>query len=101
MPLSATSTLGPWTLLYLSVIVAYFIGVALRRVIQYLRPGLVIGVGAFAEARARAALADSDVRIGRILHPSPASPVANRGWSQQAEKQLLRLGVKLADIMPP
>ncbi len=74
---------------------------ALRRVIQYLRPGLVIGVGAFAEARARAALADSDVRIGRILHPSPASPVANRGWSQQAEKQLLRLGVKLADIMPP
>lgn len=74
---------------------------ALRRVIQTLEPSLVIGVGAFAEARARTALADSDVRIGRILHPSPASPAANRGWSQQAERQLLRLGVELADIMPP
>jgi single-strand selective monofunctional uracil DNA glycosylase len=33
------------------------------------------------------------VRIGRILHPSPASPLANRGWAQQAEAQLKALGV--------
>jgi single-strand selective monofunctional uracil DNA glycosylase len=68
---------------------------ALQRAIKFLDPELVIGVGAFAEARATAALAEFDVRIGRILHPSPASPAANRGWSEQAEKQLLRLGVRL------
>ena len=68
---------------------------ALRSVVGILGPKWVIGVGAFAEARAAAALAGLDVRIGRILHPSPASPLANRGWSRQAEEQLLRLGVKL------
>ena len=66
---------------------------ALRRVVQLLQPGLVIGIGKFAEDRARSALADSDVRFGRILHPSPASPVANRGWAPQAEAQLRELGV--------
>jgi len=68
---------------------------ALRQVVEILRPGIVVGVGAFAEGRARAALADSDVRTGRILHPSPASPAANRGWSRQAEKQLRALGIRI------
>ena len=30
---------------------------------------------------------------GRILHPSPASPQANRGWAEQAVRQLQELGV--------
>ena len=68
---------------------------ALHGVVRALEPDLVIGVGAFAERRAAAALADIDVRIGRILHPSPASPVANRGWARQAEDQLRKLGVWL------
>ena len=68
---------------------------ALRRVVRALRPDQVIGIGKFAEQRAISALSGGDVRIGRILHPSPASPVANRGWSVQAEKQLLQLGVRL------
>ena len=68
---------------------------ALCDVIQALQPKLVVGVGKFAQDRAGAALADTGIRIGGILHPSPASPVANRGWAQQAEKQLLRLGVRL------
>jgi single-strand selective monofunctional uracil DNA glycosylase len=68
---------------------------ALRDVVRTLDPKLVVGIGKFAEDRARAALEDLDVRIGRILHPSPASPVANRGWAWQAEKQLSRLGVRL------
>jgi single-strand selective monofunctional uracil DNA glycosylase len=63
--------------------------------VRTLDPKLVVGIGKFAEDRARAALEDLDVRIGRILHPSPASPVANRGWAWQAEKQLSRLGVRL------
>jgi single-strand selective monofunctional uracil DNA glycosylase len=31
--------------------------------------------------------------IGRILHPSPASPAANRGWAEAATRQLADLGV--------
>jgi single-strand selective monofunctional uracil DNA glycosylase len=33
------------------------------------------------------------MRVGQILHPSPASPIANRGWAEAAEKQLATLGV--------
>jgi len=66
---------------------------ALRQVVQTLEPKLVIGIGKFAEDCARASIGDMDIQIGRVLHPSPASPVANRGWSQQAEKQLAHLGV--------
>jgi len=68
---------------------------ALRRVVELLAPRMVVGIGRFAEDRARAALAGLDVGFGRILHPSPASPAANRGWSQQAEQQLASLGVDL------
>lgn len=68
---------------------------ALRAVVDTLKPGLVIGIGKFAEDRAVAALADFDIKFGRILHPSPASPIANRGWSRQAEEQLSELGVRL------
>ncbi|MDD5299094.1 MAG: hypothetical protein PHD65_01215 [Gallionella sp.] len=54
----------------------------------------VIGIGAFAEARARDALAEvPGIRFGRILHPSPASPAANRGWAEQATKQMQELGL--------
>lgn len=61
--------------------------------VNTLRPEWVIGVGGFAEARALAVLSNSGVRIGRILHPSPASPAANRGWSEAATKQLVALGI--------
>lgn len=66
-------------------------------VVAALRPRVVAGVGAFATARARTALAghDADLTIGTVLHPSPASPLANKGWAQQAEKQLAALGVPL------
>ena len=67
---------------------------ALLQVVEILQPKLVIGIGAFAEARAESALADLDIRIERILHPSPASPVANRGWAQQAEQQLQQMGIQ-------
>lgn len=65
----------------------------LRQVVRTLHPDVVIGIGKFAEDRARAALAGCPVEIGSILHPSPASPVANRGWSGQAERQLERLRI--------
>ncbi len=65
---------------------------ALRRAVSCLRPKLVVGVGKFAAGRAREALGD-EVRVGEILHPSPASPAANRGWAEQAQRQLEQLGV--------
>jgi single-strand selective monofunctional uracil DNA glycosylase len=65
----------------------------LRQVVAALGVEWVIGIGGFAEARAAQALAGSGVRIGRILHPSPASPAANRGWAEAATRQLQGLGL--------
>ena len=67
---------------------------ALQKTIDLLEPELVVGVGVWAQKRAKAVLGDS-VRIGVMLHPSPASPKANRGWAPQAEADLEALGVKL------
>jgi single-strand selective monofunctional uracil DNA glycosylase len=66
---------------------------ALRAIVRELTPQLVIGVGGFAERRARLALASENIKIGTILHPSPASPLANRGWAATVERQLAELGV--------
>jgi len=68
---------------------------ALRTAVDILQPRLVVGVGAFAEHRARAALGDDGPPVGRILHPSPASPAANRGWAETVTAQLGELGVAL------
>jgi single-strand selective monofunctional uracil DNA glycosylase len=69
---------------------------AVREVVDVLRPRFVVGVGAFAEKRAREALAGrDDLIIGCMLHPSPASPRANQGWAEQAERDLRALGVRL------
>jgi len=65
----------------------------LRQTVEILQPEWVIGIGAFAENRARAALEGRDVRIARVLHPSPASPAANRGWSARARTALESLGL--------
>ena len=66
-----------------------------------LRPQWAIGIGGFAEKRIRAVLesnlVDSSlarrIQAGCVLHPSPASPLANRGWAEAADKQLAELGV--------
>ncbi|MEM6567414.1 MAG: uracil-DNA glycosylase family protein [Planctomycetota bacterium] len=66
---------------------------ALVDFVETLQPGMVVGVGKFAESRAAKALAEIDVPIATVLHPSPASPIANRGWAPQAENQLDALGL--------
>lgn len=68
---------------------------ALRRVAEHLGVRWVIGVGGYAEKRARAALQGLDVKIARVLHPSPASPAANRGWSEAATRELRELGIEV------
>lgn len=67
---------------------------ALRATVAVLQPRIVVGVGAFAAERARLALADTGVAVGTVLHPSPASPRANRGWAEQAERDLRALGIE-------
>jgi single-strand selective monofunctional uracil DNA glycosylase len=63
----------------------------LAEVVQILDPEWVIGVGDFAAKRAERVL--EGVKVGRVLHPSPASPAANRDWAGQATTQLCELGV--------
>ncbi|MBY0401727.1 single-stranded DNA-binding protein [Myxococcota bacterium] len=65
----------------------------LRRVVDALEPEWVIGIGGFAEARAALALTGREIRLGRILHPSPASPLANRDWAGTALRELRVQGV--------
>jgi single-strand selective monofunctional uracil DNA glycosylase len=74
---------------------------ALAAAIRVLQPRYVIGVGGFAEKRASQVVSSLEpmlheaITVGTILHPSPASPLANRGWSQAAERDFGKLGLKL------
>lgn len=94
----------------------------LATTLAILRPRWIVGIGGFAATRARAvvegieagvtargeadgARGDADATphdgerapamptVVQILHPSPASPAANRGWAEAAERQLLAAGV--------
>ena len=61
----------------------------LQELVQTLGIKTVVGVGGYAETRAREALQGMNLNFGRILHPSPASPVANRGWAEAATRELI------------
>lgn len=64
----------------------------LRRVAALLEPEWVVGIGAFAAGRAAEVLG-AEVRVGRILHPSPANPRAQRDWGGQVRRELVQQGV--------
>ncbi|MCB1319310.1 MAG: hypothetical protein KDK34_03600 [Leptospiraceae bacterium] len=69
----------------------------LRAVCVALQPEWLVGVGRFAEKQARQALADhprtNGIRIATVLHPSPASPAANKDWAGTATRQLIDQGI--------
>ena len=66
----------------------------LRETLAALDPEWAIGIGGFAAKRLAAVLpAGSPIRVAQILHPSPASPAANRGWSEAVDRTLAQLGV--------
>lgn len=67
----------------------------LARVLELLRPEIVVGVGGYAEACLRRVVeaGGQACRVARVLHPSPASPLANRGWGQRATAELVAAGV--------
>ena len=65
-------------------------------IISEMQPEYLIGVGAFAEKQLKLTvkelLPDCEATVAKILHPSPASPAANRGWAEAATKQLKEIG---------
>lgn len=68
---------------------------ALRETVAIMRPDFVIGIGNFAAKQAARALADTDVTLGKITHPSPASPKANKGWEKIIEHELADQGIRV------
>ncbi|MFO1492870.1 MAG: hypothetical protein U1F87_18615 [Kiritimatiellia bacterium] len=64
---------------------------ALAEVVELLRPRVLVGVGGFAESTLRRVA--PGLPVVRLLHPSPASPAANRDWSGAAIRQLTAAGV--------
>ncbi len=68
---------------------------ALRRTVEYMKPEMVIGVGNFAEKQIKNVLVNMSARAGKILHPSPANPSANRGWKETVLVQLREQGIEL------
>jgi len=69
----------------------------LRKCLLLLQPEFAVGVGAYAQdCLKRVCHSDTKLKgiaISKILHPSPASPAANRGWAQQATAQLKAAGI--------
>jgi single-strand selective monofunctional uracil DNA glycosylase len=65
----------------------------LRQAVRILKPQWLIGIGDFAAKRAAEAISDSAVRVGQILHPSPACPASNKDWAGTVTAKLRQLGV--------
>ncbi len=68
---------------------------ALRKTVKFMEPKNIIGVGNFAEKRAQDTLGDLGIPIAKILHPSPQSPAANKGWAEAAMKDFSKAGIKI------
>ncbi len=64
----------------------------LKTLVTALDPEWLVGIGAYAEACLER-VAGEGRKTTRILHPSPASPAANRGWAEAATGQLQAAGV--------
>jgi len=65
----------------------------LREVVRILQPQWVIGVGGFAQRCLQRVCCGDSPRIVTVLHPSPASPAANRDWAALATAALQQAGV--------
>ena len=67
----------------------------LREVLDALHPQWLVGVGLFAEGRARAVVegAGLPVKVTSVPHPSPANPRSQKDWPGQAASALVRAGV--------
>ena len=73
---------------------------ALTAAIACLHPTTVVGIGGFAARRAAPLALAAGAECGTVPHPSPASPLANRGWPGIFEDALLDLGIDLDTPAP-
>jgi single-strand selective monofunctional uracil DNA glycosylase len=69
---------------------------ALKRAVELLSPTHVIGIGRYAEIQITRALVGLSLKIGRITHPSPANPKANRGWAEAITRELNEMGITIS-----
>ena len=73
----------------------------LATALSALQPDWAIGIGGFAERCLRSVLEGDQVdsalarrvQVAQILHPSPASPAANRGWAEAVDAKLAAIGL--------
>ena len=73
----------------------------LKALVNLYRPEWVVGVGGFARKKLDTLFGPRSAppgghrpeNIGTVLHPSPASPAANRGWAEAAGKLLRAQGI--------
>lgn len=69
----------------------------LQKSLLLLKPEFAVGIGAYAQdclkRVCQSHLKLQSTTVCKILHPSPASPAANRGWAEQATKQLAEAGI--------
>jgi single-strand selective monofunctional uracil DNA glycosylase len=72
----------------------------LLRTLEVLQPALAIGVGKYAEKNLMriAPGLSKPPRVSTIIHPAPASPIANREWPENPRAKLRRAGRFLADV---
>lgn len=65
----------------------------LSELLEITQPEWAVGVGKYAEKCLNRVVTDSATKVTTVLHPSPASPAANRGWAEAATRQLEAAGV--------
>lgn len=65
----------------------------LAELLEITQPEWAVGVGKYAEKCLNRVVTDSATKVTTVLHPSPASPAANRGWPEAATRQLVEAGV--------
>lgn len=69
---------------------------SILEVIKLLHVKFIIGIGKFAEGRARKVIKEyqiTNVKVFGIMHPSPINPFANKGWKDIIYRQLSECGI--------
>ena len=61
----------------------------LSKLLDAVAPRIAVGVGAYAEQSFQRVIGDRPIKVIRILHPSPASPAANKNWAATVANQLI------------
>ncbi len=65
----------------------------LEKIATILEPQWMIGIGNFTWSRCGKLFGGGAMNIGRITHPSPANPSANRGWEKKALSEIRPMGI--------